>query len=348
MNLYDLLPSLADLAVAVPALGVGYIVLGMVGFGTVLVAAPVLAHSMPVSSIVPLLAVMDCAATTTNGIRLGSKVERGELVRMVPLMVLGSIAGAYLLLTVPSRPMMAALGLFLIGYALYGLFGRPPSGLIGRIWVIPLGFLGGVFSAMFGSGGFVYAAVPRAPPSRPRCRQGNAKRASQPRNSYARRHFRHRRRLFRPAAACAGALPGAGDGAGHVDRRTHNAALDARAVPACAARGADRRGRNPVRSCTDRQLTGRSPAHRQQGDGVESRSETRSYCSGPVSSRAGNSDFMRGYLGVCANCRRSSTRAGRRCFGQREQRALHPSAAWLLGRLSQPAPAGGDPLGHDP
>lgn len=76
---------------------------------------------------------------------------------MVPLMVLGSIAGAYLLLTVPSRPMMAALGLFLIGYALYGLFGRPPSGLIRRIWVIPLGFLGGVFSAMFGSGGFVYA-----------------------------------------------------------------------------------------------------------------------------------------------------------------------------------------------
>ena len=157
MNPYDLLPSLADLAVAVPALGIGYIVLGMVGFGTVLVAAPVLAHSMPVSSIVPLLAVMDCAATTTNGIRLGSKVERGELVRIVPLMVLGSVAGAYLLLTIPGRPMMAALGLFLIGYALYGLFGRPPTALIPRFWVFPLGFLGGVFSAMFGSGGFVYA-----------------------------------------------------------------------------------------------------------------------------------------------------------------------------------------------
>jgi uncharacterized membrane protein YfcA len=112
---------------------------------------------MPVSSIVPLLAIMDCAATTTNGIRLGSKVARGELARIVPLMVLGSGAGAYLLLTIPPRPMMAALGLFLMGYALYGLFGRGPTGVISASWVIPLGLLGGVFSAMFGSGGFVYA-----------------------------------------------------------------------------------------------------------------------------------------------------------------------------------------------
>ena len=88
--------------------------------------------------------------------RLGDKVARGELVRIVPLMMLGSIAGAYLLLTIPARPMMVVLGLFLIGYALYGLFGRPPSGHISQTWAIPLGFLGGVFSAMFGSGGFVY------------------------------------------------------------------------------------------------------------------------------------------------------------------------------------------------
>lgn len=155
-SLSDALPSVAQLAVAFPALTVGYIILGMVGFGTVLVAAPVLAHTMPVSSIVPLLAIMDCAATTANGIRLGSKVARDELLRIVPLMVLGSMCGAYVLLTIPARPMLAALGLFLIGYALYGLFGRPATGLISRIWVVPLGFLGGVFSAMFGSGGFLY------------------------------------------------------------------------------------------------------------------------------------------------------------------------------------------------
>lgn len=154
--LYDALPSFADLAVALPSMTAGYVIFGMVGFGTTLVVAPVLAHTMPVSGIVPLLALLDCAATTTNGIRLGDKVARDELVRIVPLMVLGSIAGAYLLLTIPARPMMGALGLFLIGYAIYALVGRPAVGLISRVWVIPFGFLGGVFSAMFGSGGFVY------------------------------------------------------------------------------------------------------------------------------------------------------------------------------------------------
>ena len=154
--LYDALPSFADLAVALPSMTAGYVIFGMVGFGTTLVVAPVLAHTMPVSGIVPLLALLDCAATTTNGIRLGDKVARDELVHIVPLMVLGSIAGAYLLLTIPARPMMGALGLFLIGYAIYALVGRPAVGLISRVWVIPFGFLGGVFSAMFGSGGFVY------------------------------------------------------------------------------------------------------------------------------------------------------------------------------------------------
>lgn len=153
---FSALPSLADLAVAFPALTFGYIIFGMVGFGTILIAAPVLAHMMPVSGIVPLLALLDCAAATSNGIRLGDKVARRELALIIPLMVLGSIAGAYVLLTMPARPMMAGLGLFLIGYALYGLFGRPAIGLISRGWVVPLGFLGGVFSAMFGSGGFLY------------------------------------------------------------------------------------------------------------------------------------------------------------------------------------------------
>ena len=155
--LYDALPTLADLAVAFPTFIVGYIVLGLVSFGTSLIAAPVLVHMMPLSRIVPLLAIMDCVATTTNGLRLGSKVARGELVRLIPLMMLGSLLGAYLLLNIPPRPMMAALGIFLIGNALYGLLGRPATGLLSRAWVLPFGFLGGVFSAMFGSGGPVYA-----------------------------------------------------------------------------------------------------------------------------------------------------------------------------------------------
>ena len=157
MYLLDALPSLATLAVAFPALCAGYVIFGLVGFGTIFIAAPVLAHSMPLAAIVPLLAIMDCVATTSNGIRLGEKVARRELVWIVPMMILGSMAGAWLLLTIPPRPMMAIFGVFVIAYALYGLLAPAPSGHLSQAWVVPCGGIGGVLSAMFGSGGIVYA-----------------------------------------------------------------------------------------------------------------------------------------------------------------------------------------------
>jgi uncharacterized membrane protein YfcA len=112
---------------------------------------------MPLAAIVPLLALMDCVATTSNGIRLGEKVARQELAWIVPMMILGSMVGAWLLLSIPPRPMLAAFGVFVILYAIYGLLAPAPSGHISRAWVIPCGGIGGVLSAMFGSGGIVYA-----------------------------------------------------------------------------------------------------------------------------------------------------------------------------------------------
>ncbi|NVO13258.1 MAG: sulfite exporter TauE/SafE family protein [Rhodoplanes sp.] len=154
---FDALPSLDQIAVALPTLAVAYIIFGIAGFGTALIAAPVLAHSMPVSAIVPTLALLDCAAAIVNGVRIGDKVARDELFTLVPLMVAGSLVGAWLLLIVPPRPMMLALGVFVVLYAVYALLAPPPRGRLARPWVLPFGGIGGIVSAMFGSGGFIYA-----------------------------------------------------------------------------------------------------------------------------------------------------------------------------------------------
>ncbi len=53
----DLAPSWTTLAVAIPTLAIAYIIFGIAGFGTALIAAPVLAQIMPVATIVPLLAL---------------------------------------------------------------------------------------------------------------------------------------------------------------------------------------------------------------------------------------------------------------------------------------------------
>lgn len=156
-TLIDALPSAPAWAVAAPTLIAAYVVFGITGFGTALIAAPVLAQVMPVATIVPLLALLDCAAAATTGIRFGGKVAKRELLLLVPLMIAGSTVGAWLLLIIPPRPMMLMLGLFVAGYAVYGFLMPAAVGHIRQGWVALFGTVGGIFSAMFGSGGFIYA-----------------------------------------------------------------------------------------------------------------------------------------------------------------------------------------------
>ena len=153
----DSFPSIWLLVIAFPAVALAYAIFAMAGFGAVFITAPVLAQLMPVATVVPVLALVDCGAATFNGVKLGRKIAVDEFKWMVPLMIAGSFIGANALLFIPQRPMMIALGCFVVGFALYSLFMPPRAGAIGRGWIVPFTSLGGVFSGMFGSGGFIYA-----------------------------------------------------------------------------------------------------------------------------------------------------------------------------------------------
>lgn len=153
----DSLPPLWLILIAFPAVTVAYAIFAMAGFGAVFITAPALAQFMPVSSVVPVLSLVDCGAATINGVTLGKKVAFGELKWLIPLMVGGSLVGIKLLFLIPQRPMMGGLGLFVIAYALLSLWMKPSSTPIARNWIWPIGALGGIFSGMFGSGGFIYA-----------------------------------------------------------------------------------------------------------------------------------------------------------------------------------------------
>src|SRR5262245_30475173 len=145
------------IAIALPTLVIAYIIFGVAGFGTALVAAPILAHTMPVASIVPLLALLDFAAATISGFKLSDKIVTAELYWLAPLIVAGSIVGVTLLVSLPAKHMMLLLGIFVSGYGIHSLFAPPIEHKIRKGWVGFFGPIGGVFSAMFGSGGFVYA-----------------------------------------------------------------------------------------------------------------------------------------------------------------------------------------------
>jgi len=146
-------------ALLVICLGVGmaYVVFGLAGFGTALVAGPVLAHFVPVADIVPLLALLDCAAASVNVARDRKAADTGELKRIVPAMVAGSLVGAAILLWGRPQALLLALGIFAVCYALYSLSGYKPQAKYSARAAWPFGVVGGVFSALFGSGGFLYA-----------------------------------------------------------------------------------------------------------------------------------------------------------------------------------------------
>jgi uncharacterized membrane protein YfcA len=150
------LPPLQLLAVGL-GVALAYVVFGLAGFGTALVAGPVLAHVVPLATIVPLLALLDCAAAGVNVARDRRAADLAELRRLVPLMAVGSLVGAAILLRGQPQALLLALGLFATGYALYALSGFKPAGRLTPRAAVPFGLVGGVFSALFGSGGFLYA-----------------------------------------------------------------------------------------------------------------------------------------------------------------------------------------------
>lgn len=147
------MPDLAVLLVAEPAYFFAYMVFAMVGFGTTLIAA----HVIPVPMFVPAQALLDLLAALSNGIRLNTHVARAEVIRLVPSMLLGSAFGAYILFAVPLDALMLLLGVFVMLYAINGLRPKRQPPLISSTWAWWYGGSGGMLSALFGAGGWVYA-----------------------------------------------------------------------------------------------------------------------------------------------------------------------------------------------
>lgn len=130
----------------------------MTGFGSALIISPLLTFFLSLQEIVPLLALLDCGAALVNTWRDGKKnAESNELIKLIPLIILGSLVGATILLFSKAEILMLLLGLFVIAYAIYNLTGYNPIQQFNSYSCIPFGLIGGIFSALFGSGGFIYA-----------------------------------------------------------------------------------------------------------------------------------------------------------------------------------------------
>ncbi|MBB4868185.1 putative membrane protein YfcA [Pseudomonas nitritireducens] len=153
-----LLPfSGVDWLLILAGIAAAYVVFGVAGFGTALVAGPVLIHFMPLSRIIPLLVLLDFVAAFGNWLPARKAVARNELLRLLPCMAVGCTLGVVFLLQLKSDLLLLLMGLFVSGYALYSLAVKVRPQQLNPWWAVPAGTVGGLFGALFGSGGFLYA-----------------------------------------------------------------------------------------------------------------------------------------------------------------------------------------------
>jgi uncharacterized protein len=135
----------------------GYIVLGLGGFGSALVAMPLLALLLPIKLVVPLMLLLDFVGMATQGVRLRRDLDKRELKIMLPALLLGLLAGVTALVALPGRALLATLGVLVLVYALNSFRRRVRSWPVSAWWSLPTGLFGGLINGMYGTGGAVFA-----------------------------------------------------------------------------------------------------------------------------------------------------------------------------------------------
>jgi uncharacterized membrane protein YfcA len=133
-----------------------YFIRGITGFGSGLIAVPLLAHFLPLQTVVPLVLILDFSASLVLSRYTRAQVRWDEIGPLLPTSLIGILAGVTLLVNLPREPLLTGLAVFVLFFALRYLFNIHGERRISRLWALPAGFAGGLISALFGTGGPPY------------------------------------------------------------------------------------------------------------------------------------------------------------------------------------------------
>ena len=132
-----------------------YIIKGLSGFGSGLIAIPLLAFIFPITFIVPVLGLLNYSGTLMQSFHLRKQVSWKDILPLIPFTLSGIAIAIWLLVNVDEEMLVSILGGFVLCYSIYSLLPLPEfKG--GRKWAIPGGGMGGMVGALFGTGGPFY------------------------------------------------------------------------------------------------------------------------------------------------------------------------------------------------
>jgi len=148
--------SLFQLLLAVLILIAAYFIRGIAGFGSGLIAIPLLAMMLPLTLVVPAIGLLDYLASATHGTSHRHAIAWRDIVPLLPFTLLGVVTALYLLKTTDALLLRRILGGFVTSYGLYSLLYAGPERQGTRWWAIPAGGFGGLIGTLFGTGGPFY------------------------------------------------------------------------------------------------------------------------------------------------------------------------------------------------
>lgn len=140
-----------------PIAVLGSLIFGITGFGSALVTIPLATHFVPLPLALAIFALSDLTGALRVGLENPRNAVRGEWTRLVPMILVGTALGVTLLVRLPRHAAMLALGVFVLGFALYSLLARQPGRPVRAAWAWLAGLCGGITSTLFGAGGPPYA-----------------------------------------------------------------------------------------------------------------------------------------------------------------------------------------------
>lgn len=135
---------------------VAYFIRGITGFGSGLVAVPLLALFLPLQFVVPLVLLLDFTASLLIGGLHFKRVQWGEIGVLIPFGIIGVVLGTSLLVNLPPEPMLVALAAFVFAFAVRSMLNLHGDQPVSRGWAVPASLTGGTVGGLFGTGGPPY------------------------------------------------------------------------------------------------------------------------------------------------------------------------------------------------
>lgn len=126
---------------------------GVTGFGSALLAIPLLTLFIDIKTAVPLCSLHGLLITGFLSFRLRNHIDGRKILPLIIGCIPGVAAGVFFLKKAPPDLLAASMGTMLIGYSTYRLLCKPTKRVIHPTWAYIAGFFTGAIGSALSAGG---------------------------------------------------------------------------------------------------------------------------------------------------------------------------------------------------